>query len=660
MRTVACDIETYRNYFLACFEDVETGDRVHFEIRGTGTLDTVRLRRILLTNRIITYNGNGFDIPILYAMIELAEARRDLVEDAGGEDSPAIEARRAHEYAERIIKGGLRPWEVARTLDISIPRALDHIDLIEVQPNPRASLKILNGRLHGRWMQDLPYPPDQDLSEEQMDDVRDYCWNDLAATKLLFEALREPLALRATLSDEYGEDFRSKSDSQFGERIIRKRVQEKLGRKVERATVKPGTVIRFSPPGYIKFENPELSKILDRLVSSDFILKTDGKIEQPDWLSKLKVNIGATTYSMGIGGLHSTESNRAVFSDDDYALIDADVSSYYPSAILNSGLYPESTGPAFLVTYGEIRSDRIAAKKAKQKDKAEGLKIALNGGGFGKLGSPYSILFAPHLLLTVTLTGQLSLLMLIEWAEAAGISVVSGNTDGIVFQCPRGRFGSVVDERVVGGELQAICDRWEAVTGFDLEFTPYAALYNQHVNSYFAIKPCGDVKQKGQFSNPWRPGGQVREQMKKNPQMTVCTDAVIEKITNGTPLEQTIRDCRDPRAFVTVVTVTGGATWGEDYLGKVVRYYWAKGGQPIVRAKATAKGTHNKVPNSDGSRPLMTLPDELPGDVDYNRYVEQSEKILHEIGYYAPKKKLLNRTRRKLTPERLSAWSMIL
>lgn len=659
MRTVACDIETYRNYFLACFEDVETSDRVHFEIRGAGTLDTVRLRRILLANRIITYNGNGFDIPILYAMIELAEARRDLVEDAGGEDSPAIEARRAHEYAERIIKGGLRPWEVARTFDITIPGALDHIDLIEPQPNARASLKILNGRLHGRWMQDLPYPPDQDLTEEQMDEVRDYCWNDLAATKILFEALQEPLELRATLSKRYGEDFRSKSDSQIGERIIRKRVQDKLGRKVEKIPTEPGSVFRYEVPDFIRFENPQLDEIVERLRNTDFVVATNGKVDLPSWLKDEAITIGETSYAMGIGGLHSTESNRCVESTDEHRLIDADVGSYYPAIILNSGLYPKSLGPTFLNVFKEIRDERMTAKRAKRKADADGLKIALNGT-FGKLGSPYSILYAPHLMIAVTLTGQLSLLMLIDRAERAGIPVVSGNTDGIVFQCPRDLYGELEGDRLMGGLLAEVCEEWERDTGFDLEFTPYDALYSQSVNSYFAVKPGGEVKEKGPFANPWADGGSMRDRLMKNPQMTVCSQAVREKIVNGTPLEQTIRDCRDPRAFVTVVTVTGGATWGEDYLGKVVRYYWAKGGQPIVRAKATAKGTHNKVPNSDGCRPLMTLPDELPGDVDYGRYIEQSEKILHEIGYYAPKKKLLNRTRRKLTPERLAAWSMIL
>lgn len=287
-----------------------------------------------------------------------------------------------------------------------------------------------------------------------------------------------------------------------------------------------------------------------------------------------------------------------------------------------------------------------------------GGKVQINGC-YGKLGSPYSILYAPHLMIAVTLTGQLSLLMLIERAEAAGVPVISGNTDGIVFNCPRDLFDAVEDDRLTGGLLADVCSQWEKDTGFDLEFTEYAALYNQSVNSYFAVKPDGSVKQKGPFANPWAPGGAMRDRLMKNPQMAVCSDAVIEKILHNTPIEQTIRDCRDPRAFVTVVTVNGGATWRGEYLGKVVRYYWATDGDPIVRFKATAKGTHNKVPKTDGGRPMMTLPDELPGDVDYSRYVEEAEKILREIGYYAAKPKALSKVRRKATLERCMAWALV-
>lgn len=646
MRTLVADIETFKSQFLACFKDVDTGDRLKFEVRGQGPLDYKRFETVMLNNRIVTYNGMSFDVPIIFKMIQLAYKHDGIVRSSW-----------AHTCAERIIKGGLKYWEVGEALDVLIPRNLEHIDLIEPQPNAFASLKTLNGRLHGKWMQDLPFAPDADLSDEDMDLNEAYCWNDLEATELLFHALKEPLELRAALSKEYGEDFRSKSDSQIGERIIRKRVQEMTGRKIERVETKPGTTFRYDIPDFIKFETPQLQKIVEELRKTEFVVSNKGKVDLPPWLKEAHIRIGETEYAMGIGGLHSTESNRAIKSDEDSVLIDADVGSYYPAIILNSGLYPRSIGKEFLDVYRGIRLDRMKAKRNKDKVKDKGFKIALNGS-FGKLGSPYSILYAPHLLIAVTLTGQLSLLMLIERAERAGIPIVSANTDGIIFSCPRDLVEDIENDRLTGGDLKDVCDQWEVDTGFDLEFTEYRAVYSQSVNSYFALMPDGEVKQKGPFANPWRPSGDIRERLMKNPQAAICSDAVTAKLVRGTPIEETIRNCDDPRAFVTVVAATGGATWREEYLGKVVRYYWSTDGDPILRAKANSKGNFNKIAKTDGCRPLMTLPDELPSDIDYGRYVEEAEKMLREIGFYAPKPKPLDRRRRKVTFERVASWAV--
>ena len=131
--------------------------------------------------------------------------------------------------------------------------------------------------------------------------------------------------------------------------------------------------------------------------------------------------------------------------------------------------------------------------------------------------------------------------------------------------------------------------------------------------------------------------------MMKNPQAPICSDAVLYFLKNGTPIEQTIRSSVDVREFITVVNATGGATWTdpasseEVYLGKVVRYYWAKNGAPIIKVKPhPSTGNRPKVSKTDGCRPLMTLPSDfaVPEDLDYERYIAEAESILKDIGYY--------------------------
>lgn len=275
------------------------------------------------------------------------------------------------------------------------------------------------------------------------------------------------------------------------------------------------------------------------------------------------------------------------------------------------------------MTADEIRAkiDVLKDERRTQQTKAEGLKISSNGT-FGKLGSRYSVLYAPHLLTTVTITGQLVLLMLIERAEQAGISVVSANTDGVVFRVRRDR----------EAELFAITRQWEADTDFELEDTPYQSLYSQSVNTYIAIKPDGSTKRKGVLANP-RGEGDMRGQLMKNPQMAVCSDAVVEYLLHGTPLAETIRACGDVRDFLTVVKVQGGAAWRGEYLGKVVRYIWSTDGEEILYKVAHATtGNFKRVSKSEGCRPVMELPDALPDDLDYDRYIAAAEEILHDIG----------------------------
>jgi len=47
---------------------------------------------------------------------------------------------------------------------------------------------------------------------------------------------------------------------------------------------------------------------------------------------------------MGIGGLHSTESNVSHVADELTVLRDHDVASYYPSLILRTGISPMQLG----------------------------------------------------------------------------------------------------------------------------------------------------------------------------------------------------------------------------------------------------------------------------------------------------------------------------
>ncbi len=66
---------------------------------------------------------------------------------------------------------------------------------------------------------------------------------------------------------------------------------------------------------------------------------------------------------------------------------------------------------SFKTVYQNIITERLAAKNAGDKVKSEGLKLILNST-FGQLNEKFSPLYSPYSFLTITLSGQLTLMAL--------------------------------------------------------------------------------------------------------------------------------------------------------------------------------------------------------------------------------------------------------
>ena len=595
------DTECLANYWQIGFRSVGTGKVVQFELYDGHPLNVRALRTLALNYTIVTFNGAHYDLP----MWTLAMAGANCAELKAASD--------------RIINENLKSWQFENVFGVKISNKIDHIDLIEVAPG-QASLKLYGGRLHSMRLQDMPLDHDHVVrGPEDRQIILSYNANDLVTTEDLFKTLGPQLALRESMSVEYDQDLRSKSDAQIAEAVIKSKVSTLLGTKVYRPDVPPGTKFRYYPPRFINFQSQIMRNKLREICDSEFVVAPSGKIIEPPALADSDVQIGAGVYRMGIGGLHSSEECKAHVADADTILVDRDVASYYPAIILNCELYPKHLGKQFLYVYKDIVAKRLLAKRTGNKVAADSLKITINGS-FGKLGSKWSALYSPDLLVQTTVTGQLALLMLIEALEIEGIPVVSANTDGIVIKCPRSRIA----------DMDRIVWFWELCTAFETEATQYRALYSRDVNAYIALKEKGGTKTKGAYADPG---------LAKNPQNLICVEAVCEFLDKGTPIEQTIRACTDIRKFVTVRRVTGGGrlstpTGEKHYLGKVVRWYYAKGSfSGIEYVKPNKTGNHNAVARSYGCQPLMDLPTTFPSDVNHDWYIGESKEILMDIGH---------------------------
>ena len=585
------DIECYPNFFTAMFMRVEDEKVTSIDRTDTVEFDAYQCEQILKKYEIVTFNGNSYDIPMLrLAMTGATPQKLKSTSDSLIEtDSTICDFERDH----------------------NLPSIeLNHIDLIEIAPG-KVSLKIYGGRLHSPKMQDLPIEPHQHLTKDEIINVKKYCTNDLKVTKLVLESLTQQIELRRAMSNQYKVDLRSKSDAQIAEAIIKAELVRKTGRRLPKAPISQKTFI-YQMPDFIKPTTDKLKYAIDLVTSKEFTVAKNGRIEMPKELITCQIKIGSSVYQMGMGGLHSTEKSTFHLADRKTLICDWDVASYYPSIILNCELYPSQLGRSFLEVYKSIVDERLEAKATGDKVKADSLKITINGS-FGKLGSPYSALYSPELMIQVTVTGQLALLCLIDKLESCCIPVVSGNTDGIVVKCP------VAKEE----EMKNIISDWEAVTGFVMERADYSGVYSRDVNNYIAIKTDGKVKTKGCFA----PAA-----LNKNPQNEICNEALIEYLKNGTEFEDTIRSCKDITKFVTVRSVKGGAVYGwgaaQKYLGKAVRWVYTTNNRNTIRYKSN----NNTVARTLGSFPVMDIDGSLPKNLDYDWYIKECRELLSDIG----------------------------
>lgn len=622
------DVESYPNLFYVAFKHFATGRVFELEMSPDCRMNATILSQIMWKFCLVGFYSNSYDIPMCvlaatgrHTSDQLYEATRDLIERK------------------------MPLWSFQKKYNIFIPKKMNTVDLIEVCPLV-GTLKLYGGRLHCKRMQDLPFRPGTILTRDEAQYVKNYCGNDLDTTLLICMELKDQLALRAKLTAEYGINLMSKSDAQIAEAVIKAELKKIKGYYDEPPKISQ-TSFQYRVPTFVKFQTPQFQRMLEILRHIDFELDGAGRPKMPAALANMKLAIGNSVYKMGMGGLHSSEKCIGHVADELFRIDDDDFDSFYPFIIITQKLFPSHLGPEFLEVFTTIVYRRIEAKKlAKVKDKAiataaqlevaylnqviaDCLKIVINGS-FGKLGSPYSALYSPDLMLQVTISGQLILLMLIERFELAGIPVISANTDGVVTKFLRSKYD----------QKRGIIKQLEKELGMTTEETNYKAVYSRDINNYIAVKIDADgkvsgCKGKGAYKNPWADKKEAIFRFHKNPETTVCVESVTNFLETGEPIESYIKRCADIKKFVAVRSSSEGVyqVRGEAmiYLGRAVRWYYGAG----EKGHLSAVSNDNKIPKTTGAVPIMDLTDELPNDLDYAWYINEAYDMLHDIGYYA-------------------------
>ena len=613
------DIETYPNLFSVSFYNGRK--HIQFEISNRKNqvddiIDFLNKPGLVL----IGYNNNKFDDYVMgFLQKNLA-----LIKTNNPENIALLLARTASETIRYFSDGDKALEENIKGLKRS--NSFESIDLMKLY-GLQKSLKLIAVILKWHNIQDLPYPFDKPLENEKIDEVLKYNRNDTEITFQFLKKIRKEIELRYNLSILYNNKLLSESDSGISNVLFEKMYTEKTGITDFNNLGTFAKFVYLSDCVFpnVQFKTPDLINVLNKIKST--ILNREDSFE----FKMDKIQVGGKSYVLGKGGLHSEDEPKRYESDPNLKIIDSDVTSYYPSIIINHGIKPYKLSDAFNEIMVNLTEERVKAKKEGDKIKADGLKIVINST-FGKLGFEGSFLYDIKAMFQVTISGQLYLLMLIEMLVLQGFEVISANTDGIMTLVPKDK-----EEK-----YYAICKEWEAKLNFTLEYTFYDKYVRRDVNNYLALTTDEKLKSKGAFLQDL--------DLKKGFDSPVVAYALKAYFIDGVNIETFLKNHRDIYDFCTSEKM--GSQFKVEYDGKPVqksvRYYVSPSGKKLKKHKIKVENDTEEQEENDlhlkgEARQVLDLvagktvrlfnqyEQKKDYDIDYNYYIKLVNKVVHEI-----------------------------
>lgn len=563
------DLETYPNCFQATFMQVDTGMLRFFEIsdRRNDLQDLLAFLNWCIHQhpsaqqkpvRFIGYNNLGFDYPVLHFVMH------------GGHTAAMIYEKVKQIFAKQDGFGANVPAD-----EVLIPQVdlfkIHHFDNVM----KRTSLKVLEFNMRSHSVEDLPFPPGTMLTHEQMEVMARYNFHDVAETMKFYYKSIEQIAFRDQLTAKYGRDFTNFNDTKIGKEYFIMQLEAARpgvcfpqgSRSYPAQTPRNRIALADVIVPYAQFTDPELQRIL-HWFKQQVITETKGVFTDVNCIVK------GFRFDFGVGGIHGSVNNRAIHADDDWCVMDIDVTSYYPSLAIANRFYPEHLGELFCDIYADMKAQRVTFKKGSAENAM--LKLALNGV-YGDSNNQYSPFYDPQYTMSITVNGQLLLCMLAEaLMNVPGLELIQINTDGMTMRVQRALLPFV----------RQIMQWWQDLTKLELEEAFYSSMYVRDVNNYIAVvEGTGKTKRKGAY--------EYAMQWHQNHSELIIAKAVEAVIVEGADLEQFIYGHPDPFDFMLRGKASAGSVLElEDgqRLSKTIRYYISTAGQGLYKVMPPPPG----------------------------------------------------------------------
>jgi DNA polymerase elongation subunit (family B) len=520
--------------------------------------------------------------------------------------------------------------------------SLKQIDLFKIHhydnKNRMVSLKRLEFEMDLENIEEMPiHHTKTNMTKEEVEMTIDYCYNDVDATyefyKITLGETDHPLykgnnqiELRQDIEAEFGIPCINYSDSKIGDEMIKKYYCSEKGIEYKELPKKgyfrKSIDVKNCIAKYVTFDTPQLKDFLKKIKTMQLGLQDDFKEH---------IDFHGNVYSFMKGGLHTENSPKMFEADDEYEIIDWDVSSYYPAIIINNGKFPAHLGKEFLRGYKQMFEKRLELKPLAKKDKkikgiVGALKLAVNSV-YGKSSDMQSWIYDRQLTMFTTITGELSLMMLIERYELNGIHVISANTDGVTIRIKK-------DMIPLMHEINAW---WCDITQYELERTDYSKIIFSTVNDYLAIMTNGEIKKKGDFLTDF--------ELHKNKSARIVPIALERYFVDGVPVDETIRNhtnlydfCLRQKATRSFhYEGTNRSTGKKTVYDKLIRYYVSNEGDKIFKIKNPECQTRAAaISQIEAGEWVCKVCNFLPkgsstDNVNYDYYIEKANRLVLKI-----------------------------
>lgn len=327
MNVIIYDIETLLEYFLVVVY-IPGEDKKAFKInKNENNIDAfVSFADKYKDYYWVGYNNLRFDSQVIEWVLRNYDQWHDL--------SSLDICAKIHQKAQDVIHdANFDVFPEFRESDLS----LKQIDLFKVNhfdnKNRMVSLKRLEFEMDLENIEEMPIKHDRvGMTDEEIDLTTEYCFNDVFATYQFYLITigetdhplykeNNQLELRQNIEEEFGIPCLNYSDSKIGDEMIKKFYCQEKGIEYKNLPKKgffrKSVEVKYCIAKYVTFQTPELQAFLKKIKSTSLGLQDDFKEE---------LHFYGNVYSFMKGGLHTENSPKIFEADDEYEIIDWDVS----------------------------------------------------------------------------------------------------------------------------------------------------------------------------------------------------------------------------------------------------------------------------------------------------------------------------------------------